>query len=219
MSFQLKSSTTLAFYCVSLVIVQKSTPRVIDTNILPAGHLGGEGGDPSEGVTVMKLKLSAALAVVLLSPFAGTVRADTTVLFDGTFNDTTQAPVFTQSTGGSISATVCVSCGNPGAAIQGMFNFPIGATGPFSSSTGMLDNLLSYNPALQGAITSITATADKNVTVTGVTGFQANGFNLLIEQDGTFYRAGGNSIPFTCMSIGCSVYSLRTVLILLRAQV
>ena len=67
-----------------------------------------------------------------------------------------------------------------------------------------LDNLLSYNFALQGAITSITATADKNVTVTGVTGFQANGFNLLIEQDGTFYRAGGNSIPFTCMSIGCS---------------
>jgi hypothetical protein len=68
----------------------------------------------------------------------------------------------------------------------------------------MLDNLLSYNPALQGAITSITAAADKNVTVTGVTGFQANGFNLLIEQDGTFYRAAGNSIPFTCMSIGCS---------------
>jgi hypothetical protein len=48
MSFKLKSSTTLAFYCVSLVIVQKSTPRVIDTNILPAGHLGGEGGGPSE---------------------------------------------------------------------------------------------------------------------------------------------------------------------------
>jgi hypothetical protein len=85
-----------------------------------------------------------------------------------------------------------------------MFNFPINAMGPFPSSTGMLDNLLSYNPALQGAITSITATADKNVTVTGVTGFQANGFNLLIEQDGTFYRAAGNSIPFTCMSIGCS---------------
>jgi hypothetical protein len=152
----------------------------------------------------MKSKLGAALVAVLLSPFAGTARADTTVLFDGTFNDTTQAPVFTQSTGGSISATVCVSCGKPGAAIQGMFNFPIGASGPFSSSTGMLDNLLSYNPALQGAITSITATADKNVTVTGVTGFQANGFNLLIEQDGTFYRAGGNSLNFTCMSIGCS---------------
>jgi hypothetical protein len=40
--------------------------------------------------------------------------------------------------------------------------------------------------------------------VTGVTGLQANGFNLLIEQDGTFYRAAGNSIPFTCVSIGCS---------------
>jgi hypothetical protein len=152
----------------------------------------------------MKSKLGAALVAVLLSPFAGTARADTTVLFDNTFNDTTAAPIFTQSTGGTISATVCANCGNTGPAIQGMFNFPISAMGPFPSSTGMLDNLLSYNPALQGAITSITATADKNVTVTGVTGFQANGFNLLIEQDGTFYRAAGNSIPFTCMSIGCS---------------
>src|SRR5262249_3276883 len=158
-----------------------------------------------EGLTVMKLKLSAASVAVLLWPFAGTAWAGTTVLFDDTFNDTTQAPVFTQSTGGTISATVCVSCGNPGAAIQGLFNFPNGSTGPFPSSTGMLDNLLSYNPALQGAITSITATADKNVTLTGVTGFQANGFNLLIEQDGTFYRASGNQIPFSCMSsISCS---------------
>ena len=156
------------------------------------------------GVAIMKITLSAGLVAVLLSPFAGAARADTTVLFDNTFNDTTQAPVFTQSAGGTSVLRYAWDCGNPGAAIQGMFNFPIGATGPFSSSTGMLDNLLSYNPALQGAITSITATADKNVTVTGVTGFQANGFNLLIEQDGTFYRASGNQIPFTCMSIGCS---------------
>jgi hypothetical protein len=205
MSFQLKSSTTLAFYCVSLVIVQKSTPRVIDTNILPAGHLGGEGGDPSEGVTVMKLKLSAALAVVLLSPFAGTVRADTTVLFDGTFNNTTAAPIFTEATGANIAATICVSCGNPGAAIQGMFDFT-NATGPFASATGMINNFLSYNPALQGAITSISASADKNVTLTGVpAGFQPNGFNLLIEQDGKFYRASGNSIGFFCTPAGnCS---------------
>jgi hypothetical protein len=77
------------------------------------------------GVAIMKITLSAGLVAVLLSPFAGAARADTTVLFDNTFNDTTQAPVFTQSAGGSISATVCVSCGNPGAAIQGMFNFPM----------------------------------------------------------------------------------------------
>jgi hypothetical protein len=156
------------------------------------------------GVAIMKITLSAGLVAVLLSPFAGTARADTTVLFDNTFNDTTAAPIFTQSTGGTISATVCANCGNTGPAIQGMFNFPINAMGPFPSSTGMLDNLLSYNPALQGAITSITATADKNVTVTGVTGFQANGFNLLIEQDGNFYRATGNSINFDCGPTSCS---------------
>src|SRR5262245_57045509 len=131
----------------------------------------------------MKLKLSAALVAVLLSPFAGTARADTTVLTDGTFNDTTATPIFTQATGGNISATVCASCGNPDAAIQGQFIFPLSATGPFPSAAGMIDNLLSYNPALQGAITSLSATADKNVTLTGVpTGFQANGFNLLLEQ-------------------------------------
>jgi hypothetical protein len=147
----------------------------------------------------MKLKLSAALAAALLSPFAGTARADTTVLFDGTFNDTTAAPIFTQATGANVSATVCASCGNPGAAIQGLFDFT-NASGPFSSAAGMIDNLLSYNPALQGAITSISATADKNVTLTGVTGFQLNGFNLLIEQDDKFYRASGNQIPFNCTS-------------------
>jgi len=151
-----------------------------------------------EGLTVMKLKLSAALVAVLLSPFAGTAGADTTVLFDGTFNGTTAAPIFTEATGANISATVCVSCGNPGAAIQGVFDFT-NASGPFSSATGMIDNLLSYNPALQGAITSISATADKNVTLTGVpAGPQLNGFNLLIEQDGKFYRASGNPLPFSC---------------------
>jgi hypothetical protein len=151
------------------------------------------------------MKLSAVLVAVLLSPLAGTARADTTVLFDGTFNDTTAAPIFTQATGANISATVCVSCGNPGAAIQGMFDFTSASGSSFSSTTGMIDNLLSYNPALQGAITSISATADKNVTVTGVTGPQANGFNLLIEQDAKFYRASGNQIPFDCTSsISCS---------------
>jgi hypothetical protein len=155
----------------------------------------------------MKLKLSAALAAVLLSPFAGTARADTTVLFDGTFNNTTAAPIFTQATGANISATVCVSCGNPtGPAIQGVFDFtsPI-IVGPFASATGMIDNFLTYNPALQGAITSISATADKNVTLTGVppdSGTQFNGFNLLIEQDGKFYRASGSSLNFSCPSAG-----------------
>jgi hypothetical protein len=155
----------------------------------------------------MKLKLSAALAAVLLSPFAGTARADTTVLLDGTFNNTTAAPIFTEATGANISATVCVSCGKPGAAIQGVFDFTT-ATGPFASATGMIDNFLSYNPALQGAITSISATADKNVTLIGVpTSFQPNGFNLLIEQDGKFYRASGNSIGFFCAPVAGSCSS------------
>ena len=160
----------------------------------------------------MKSKLVAALVAALLSPFAGTARADTTVLSDGTFNDTTAAPIFTQSTGGTISATVCVSCGtgnSPGPAIQGLFDFTSpGVSGStFPSTTGMIDNLLSYTPALQGAITSIDVTADKNVTLIGATpGFQLNGFNLLIEQDGKFYRASGNgpNIGFTCTSSNCS---------------
>src|SRR5262249_35832412 len=111
----------------------------------------------------------------------------------------------TEATGANISATVCVSCGNPGAAIQGLFDFTSASGSSFSSATGMIDNLLSYNPALQGAITSISATADKNVTLTVVTGGQVNGFNLLIEQDGKFYRASGTLSFFNCVSIfSCS---------------
>jgi hypothetical protein len=153
--------------------------------------------------------MSAALVAVSLCPFAGTARADTTVLFDGTFNDTTPAPIFTEATGATITRTVCMSCGNPGAAIQGVFDFTSpNVMGPFASATGMIDNFLSYNPALQGAITSISATADKNVTLTGVpASFQPNGFNLLIEQDGKFYRASGNSLGFFCSPVGSSCSS------------
>jgi hypothetical protein len=147
----------------------------------------------------MKLKLGAALVPILLSmPFASAAHADTTVLTDGDFANTT-ATTFPAASG---SATVCLSCGNPGAAIQGQFNFP---NGFFSAAAGMIDNLLSYNPALQGTITSISVTADKNITFTGVAGSsQVNGFNLLIEQDGKFYRAAAGTGSFTCTSSPCS---------------
>jgi hypothetical protein len=154
----------------------------------------------------MKSKLCAAFVAVSLWPFAGTAWADTTVLTDGTFNDTTATASFTTAIGANIGATVCGNCGNPDGAIQGFFNFT-SASGvpPFSSDAGMIDNLLSYNPALQGAITSISVTADKNVTLTGITGGQGNGFLPVIEQDGKFYRA---SIPqqqgFSCTTDPCS---------------
>jgi hypothetical protein len=158
----------------------------------------------------MRIKLSTALISVLVSaPFASAALADSTIS-DGTFNNVTSTPTFTSATSGAVITTAqCTGCGNPDPAIQGKFDFT--ATPPQSmtvpSDAGLIDNLLTYNPSVQGAIASISASADKNVTFTGVaTGAQNNnGFTLVIQQDGNFYRALESGPSWMCSSsVSCS---------------
>jgi hypothetical protein len=140
----------------------------------------------------MKWKLRTALAGALLSvPFADMALA--TTISDGTFNNVTLTPNFTQDTAGAastITTGVCVSCGNPGAAAFTTFDYTnTSQTGTIASVAGVIDNILSYNPGVQGAIASISASADKNVASTGQSGLQGNSFQLVIQQDGNYYRA------------------------------
>jgi hypothetical protein len=136
----------------------------------------------------MKSKLAgAALVGASLSvPFAGMALA--TTISDSTFSNVTLTPNFTQDTAGAastITTGVCMSCGNPGAAVFTTFDYTnTMQAGTIASDAGVIDNILSYNPGVQGAIASISAFADKNVTVTGQSGVQANAFNLVIQQDG-----------------------------------
>jgi hypothetical protein len=97
--------------------LSKTSSPLIDTNNCQQDTWRG----PFERGNCHEIEVERGVGRRITSPFAGTARADTTVLFDGTFNDITAAPIFTEATGANITATVCVSCGNPRAAIQGVF--------------------------------------------------------------------------------------------------
>jgi len=51
-------------------------------------------------------------------------------------------------------------------------------------AVGLVNNSFQYNPLTQGIVSSIDASVDKNLTVSG-----PNTFRPLIEQDGVFYLA------------------------------
>ncbi len=127
-------------------------------------------------------------AMVLMS---GPAFADV-VFTDSTFNlaDYTASPVFT-SGGAALTYDQCASCGNPGAGLQLIASFPPGSNE--TATVGLANTMFSYDPSTQGAILSINASVDKNLTdhypFGGVFG---NTFHPLIEQDGNFYLA---SIP------------------------
>jgi hypothetical protein len=158
----------------------------------------------------MKLKFWLSATVTLLSvPFAGAALADAT-LSDGTFNNITSTANFSVAPAAVITTGQCTGgCGNPDPAVQGKFDFTATPPGSMTvpSDAGLIDNLLTYNPSVQGAIASISASADKNVTLTGVaTGAENNnGFTLVIQQDGNFYRALESAPSWMCSSsVSCS---------------
>ena len=132
---------------------------------------------------------------LLLTPVLA--HADTTYS-DGTFNlaNYTAKPTFASGTTGT--ASQCATCGNPGQALQ----FVAGATITDSAySQGLANNSFTYNPQTQGALGSIDASVDKDVTVDFLTDNFGNTFHPLIEQDGTFFLA---SIPGAVLNLGPS---------------
>jgi hypothetical protein len=108
---------------------------------------------------------------------------------DGTFNlaNYTASPVYT-SDGATLAYDQCASCGNPGSGLQLIVTFVPGAGG--TAAVGLANTTFSYDPLTQGAIQSINASVDKDLTDNypfgGVFG---NTFRPLIEQDGNLYMA------------------------------
>ena len=96
----------------------------------------------------------------------------------------------------------CLSCGNPGTALQIVLN-SMTATGGLAD-VGFVNNAFTYDPGTQGAISSIGAFVDKNllITVGNTNGFGTgipfgNNFRPLISQGGLYYLAAiaGPMIP------------------------
>jgi hypothetical protein len=148
-----------------------------------------------------RLRFLSVLVLLVLCAAAVPVLADT-VFTDNSMNlghYTTIGPDTSGMT--TATATNCGACGDPGAALQITESF-LGAGGNIQA--GFLNNTFTYNPGTQGAISSITASVNKNIFITVAGG--SNTFHPLIEQDGVFYIA---SIPgATIGSIGFTGYSL-----------
>ena len=102
------------------------------------------------------------LAVTTFALAATAASASSITFTDATFNlaGYTQT-VFTSS--GSVTEAVsqCASCGNPGQAVDMLLGLPVGG----SVSVGLINTAFSYDPSTQGAISSIDASVDKDLTL------------------------------------------------------
>lgn len=120
------------------------------------------------------------------------VLASTPALADAMFSDTTFAPGtyqlgFAASSGGAtVTQAQCTTCGDPGTALR----LTISDSDGSSLGAAFVNTAFTYNPKTQGAIASIAASVDKNLTVVAppLFGF-GNTFRPVIEQDGNFYTA------------------------------
>jgi hypothetical protein len=116
------------------------------------------------------------------------------VFSDGTFTPANYGTAFTYLQNPGTDTAVwsqCASCGNPNQALQLLINETTGG-GTYNTTevlTGILNTTFTYNPSTQGAITSISASVDKDFTVNIALSFN-NTFRPMIEQDGNYYVAG-----------------------------
>jgi hypothetical protein len=128
-----------------------------------------------------------ALGVVAICAGTGGASADV-VFTDGTFNLLSNYAVTEFNSGfTSVTDAQCATCGNPGQALQIISNVaPPGTTANYA--LGFVNNNFSYNPGTQGAISTISASVDKDITVNSQ-GTLGSTFRPLIKQDGNFYLA------------------------------
>ena len=141
--------------------------------------------------------LGAALSVASSGIFASVVFTDSTFNLAGySTTPTFMTPAVTLTYG------QCASCGNPGAGLQIAVNESTMAGG--LADVGFVNNLFTYDPGTQGAISSIGALVDKNllIDVDNTNGFGIgtpfrNTFRPLITQGGFYYLAAiaGPTIP------------------------
>ncbi|HLK49212.1 MAG TPA: PEP-CTERM sorting domain-containing protein [Bryobacteraceae bacterium] len=108
----------------------------------------------------------------------------------------------------SIVASNCASCGvGAGEALQFVSAFGDTTSAQGDVDLGFLNNTFVYDPSTQGAILSIAASADKNISlnisIAGGNPF-GNTFRPMIEQDGVFYLA---AIPGPGITSGSSGFN------------
>jgi hypothetical protein len=133
------------------------------------------------------LRAIYALLVLLL---VTSVPASADILFtDNTFvpaNYNNFSAIPNLDSGVTATYGQCISCGNPGQALEAIVSIPT----PGGAFVGFLNNTFVYDPQTEGAILSLSASVDKNLTLNRPTTYFASFFYPLIEQSGNFYIAG-----------------------------
>jgi PEP-CTERM motif len=134
------------------------------------------------------LTFGAGLAIA-----ASTISASaSTVLTDTTFTDVTAVSGFTTDPSGltTVSASVCSTCGKSGGpGLRTIYNATAStAVGNFAADAAYVDNSLVYDPATEGAISSITFHTQRKITVSGgPMGTVTTHVDPMVYQDGNYY--------------------------------
>jgi hypothetical protein len=136
----------------------------------------------------------SAVAFAPISAFAASI-----TFTDSTFNSAnyTESPAFTQN--GTLTYDFCASCGLGGVpGLQIIFNSTGSGSDPGFGLIAFINTTFSYNPAVSGAVGSISASVNKILTDSISNPGAGNTFHPTIEQGGNYYIA---SIPGP--EIGC----------------
>jgi hypothetical protein len=133
------------------------------------------------------LRTMLAYATALTAIAAPVAASASSVSFtDSTFNMADYSATAAFQSSGTIAFGQCASCGNPGTALQITTSVPTAVLG--TTAQGFINTTFAYDPA-QGAIQSISASVDKDLSTNpGGTGF-GNTFRPMIEQGANFYLA------------------------------
>jgi len=156
----------------------------------------------------------AFLSIAGLATAASTIAASaaTVILTDSSYSDVTATPSFNNTTGGTVTAAACSTCGAGGVpGLELIFDYT-NATAVGSGHTsdaGLIDNVLTYNPSVQGAIATLNASFQKDILLTGLSssqfGFIQSTLRLVIEQDNSYYLDTAAISPsWFCTSTNCS---------------
>ena len=151
-------------------------------------------------IGLRRWSLGLALAILCSGAWANVS------FFDATFypGDYSTGGPFKSDPSVGVAAVQCATCGNAGFGLQITVTIPGGPpTFPGGlASMGFVNTTFTYDPGTQGAIISINAFVDKNLTISiqntnGFTGTYRNTFRPLIFQGGVYYMAAipGPSLP------------------------
>jgi hypothetical protein len=158
---------------------------------------------PEGPATMRKLLLLATIALLPATASASTIFTDNTFSDLGSYTKT----VGLLTGGASIAAAQCPTCGpTSGPALQITGTFPNAPpTGDlYTAVEALLNPSFTYTPSTQGAITSLSASVDKNLSVNIALTGGGNSFHPTIEQDGVLYVASVAGPGLNCPTGACA---------------